>query len=687
MALESTPAAPGAAPDERAPAGRWRGLLWAAALALLIAGALGRSALATRLDGFTIDEPLHLTAGVSYVRTGDYRLNPEHPPLVKLWVGAALSPVFKLPPWRTLTEKSNERRFTAAAVYLKNNPDEVQRRVRMAMLAFHGLLLLAFALAAARVFGRALALAALGYLAIDPTVAAHLPVVMTDLPVTLLAATAALWALVAFRTWRPRDLAGLAVFLGLTLAAKHSALVMVGAIGIFGLTRVFWRTAAPAGTVARRLGKWALVMAGAWAVLWGFYRFRFDESPAPGEVFNRPLPAKISDVQSPVYRGALEAMAAGHLMPRAYVWGLADTVRAGVEGRGYPIVVFGKLFFRKAPLYFFPGVLLVKIPIGLTVLTLLGLGLLAARRLPPAWRGSLVLLLGFAGVYMAVLVSGSPYAGIRHALPVVPVLALFGGAAVAAAWRGRSALLRGAVMTALAGALLSALPVLRPWEYYNELIGGPANACRLFNDEGIGLGQRTRELAAYYNRHLRGTGERFLIAYSMSQEERQRRHMPPPHRLEDLTGRFFKGTILVSAQSLAPNPWWDLGILRRTPPAARFGSLLVFRGTFDMAPFRSEALFSRAIQALYSPTSDPAQAERLLAESVALDPGPFFVALELGNVRARRGDRQGALQAYALARSNAPPGDVIVELLDRQMERVSHEPPASVPPLRNPIFE
>jgi hypothetical protein len=56
----------------------WIGLL------LLLAFALGHSLWATRLDGFTIDEPYHLAAGASYLRWGDYRLNPEHPPLVKL---------------------------------------------------------------------------------------------------------------------------------------------------------------------------------------------------------------------------------------------------------------------------------------------------------------------------------------------------------------------------------------------------------------------------------------------------------------------------------------------------------------------------------------------------------------------------------------------------------------------------
>jgi hypothetical protein len=69
------------------PSGKRRQVIFFAAAIALILAAVLRSSLATRLDGFTMDEAYHITAGVSYWRTGDYRLNPEHPPLVKLWVG------------------------------------------------------------------------------------------------------------------------------------------------------------------------------------------------------------------------------------------------------------------------------------------------------------------------------------------------------------------------------------------------------------------------------------------------------------------------------------------------------------------------------------------------------------------------------------------------------------------------
>lgn len=48
-------------------------------------------------DSLTVDESPHIAAGYSYVVEGDYRLNPEHPPLPKLlsgisiWVGARLN--------------------------------------------------------------------------------------------------------------------------------------------------------------------------------------------------------------------------------------------------------------------------------------------------------------------------------------------------------------------------------------------------------------------------------------------------------------------------------------------------------------------------------------------------------------------------------------------------------------------
>src|ERR1700751_992133 len=80
---------------------------------LIICGTIFRSAVATRWDGFTLDEAYHIAAGVSYVREMDFGINPEHPPLVKLWVGSFISATgFHLSNLRPFADKSDERAFT-----------------------------------------------------------------------------------------------------------------------------------------------------------------------------------------------------------------------------------------------------------------------------------------------------------------------------------------------------------------------------------------------------------------------------------------------------------------------------------------------------------------------------------------------------------------------------------------------
>ena len=101
---------------------------------LLVTLAILRSAISTRLDGFTIDEAYHIAAGVSYVKYHDFRINPEHPPFVKLWVGIVMYATgFRMDSLRQFNDKPEERAFANLAVFRQNDPDFVQRRARVAM--------------------------------------------------------------------------------------------------------------------------------------------------------------------------------------------------------------------------------------------------------------------------------------------------------------------------------------------------------------------------------------------------------------------------------------------------------------------------------------------------------------------------------------------------------------------------
>jgi dolichyl-phosphate-mannose--protein O-mannosyl transferase len=214
-----------------------------------------------------MDDAYHITAGVSYVKLRDFRLNPEHPPLVKLWAGAAPAPGFHLPPLPPLADKFAEREFNESVVFLENDPDRVQARARIAMFALNGLLLLFLAFAISRTLGNTADLGTIIFLAIDPTVAAHLPVVLTDLSVALLAATAILLAVQALRSGRLLDMALAGLALGLTLGAKHSGLIAFVAVAASCLAAALMPKIVSTPRV-RTLIATLVIMVGALVILW-----------------------------------------------------------------------------------------------------------------------------------------------------------------------------------------------------------------------------------------------------------------------------------------------------------------------------------------------------------------------------------------------------------------------------------
>jgi tetratricopeptide (TPR) repeat protein len=659
---------------------------------LMVGAAIMRSAIATRLDGFTMDEAYHIAAGVSYVQTGDFRVNPEHPPLVKLWVGSFVSATgFHLSALRKFTDKPDERDFTEGDVYLHNDFESVQRRARMAMFALNGLLMVALSFALRREFGAGAALGTLLFLAIDPTVAAHMPVVMTDLPVSLLGATAVVLAIRAFRDWRWSDLACCAVALGLALAAKHSApifflfLMLAGAVCAFANPLT-----GPAEARYARLLKLLAVGVTAVVILWGFYGFRYAETHSGEGAFNLPLAEKVADLHSPLYRAVLTEMAATHIAPRAYIWGFADTLRAGFQLRAHPVSAFGRAYGRNGPKYFFPAMIALKLPIGLGVLVLIGLGLYLARRLPQEWNLGLGIVLAAALAFLTVLSSGATSGGIRHAMPVVALLSIFAGCATYFGLVSKYAPFRVVVAVLLFAAAASALPVMRPWEYFNELIGGTKNGYRYFNDDGVDLWQRSKELATYYRQVLEPAGEKPVLAYPVGWSESKARGVDWLNQNIDLQ-QYLKGspTVLVDAASLSPRSYWNHPSLRERTPTARFGNLLVFRGPcVDCGALLSVGLFYGSIAKMFSVKPDLNAAEKMLQLSIALDPTtPYFVYLQLGNLYLREGLREKALQAYTDAAQHADIDPVGKGLIEQQIKRVSSEPLNQVPELRNPGME
>src|SRR5207249_3175073 len=132
----------------------------------------------------TFDEPAHIGAGLSYFKTGEFKVNPQHPPLLKE-IGAlplALIGVpFPIPPetWKGIGDKPNSffQWQLGRDILFDNNPDRV---LFWSRLPFMLLALLLRALIVAwgrRLVGATAAAGALLLYAFDPTIVAHGPLV------------------------------------------------------------------------------------------------------------------------------------------------------------------------------------------------------------------------------------------------------------------------------------------------------------------------------------------------------------------------------------------------------------------------------------------------------------------------------------------------------------------------------
>src|SRR5262249_13497149 len=147
----------------------------------------------------------------------------------------------------------------------------VQAHARRAVWTFHAILMLTLGLLVWRAAGLAWACAALAFLAIEPTIGAHLPVVMTDLPLGLTLGIGVVHAAIAVTPWQWRWMIALGVALGLAIGSKHSALPGVAGLGLVCLLAVFVQSSPNRGAWRPRLLQLVTAALIGYATIWAQY--------------------------------------------------------------------------------------------------------------------------------------------------------------------------------------------------------------------------------------------------------------------------------------------------------------------------------------------------------------------------------------------------------------------------------
>jgi len=516
-----------------------------AACVLLLAAfwAIASSAWLDKSAAF--DEPFHFVAAWVQTHYGDFRCNPEDPPLWKYYVAAGTSkndlPIdWQSPLWNRMLQSIPAASVLFSEKVLYQTPgvdaDKLLRAARRRMVLIGVALGAAIGWWAWRLGSPVAAVVATAAFCFDPNFLAHSPLVKNDVPITLvfLLLMGAIW-LLGERATLVRC-AAVILLVAIALTTKFSGLLAFPMLAIALVCRsaidrpwLVLKWSLP--TRPRRFGASLALLAAsilfAYFFIWACYGFRFGPSSDPTAKFDfkdpilaiaenemtlrqNPVPSAPSDSQLArwVVQWKPDAIVrigkvvnSHHLLPQAWLFGFLYTYGTSLGRRAF---LCGQIRIQ-GWWYYFPLAMLFKTPVA----TLAGLGLSlgcwirSARRRAEAWDMWAVC----AGViapafYLAVAMHTNLDIGLRHIFPIYPFLFIFLGVTAAQAcsrWPKTTGCALVLLFAGLIAETVSAYPDYIP--FFNVAAGGSRGGLRLLSDSNIDWGQDLPAVARWQREH------------------------------------------------------------------------------------------------------------------------------------------------------------------------------------------
>jgi tetratricopeptide (TPR) repeat protein len=435
------------------------------------------------------DEPMHLTAGYAALAKHDYRLDPSHPPFLRMW--AALPTLLDTMPMRAIPADDvpttqwlqDAYGFAHRFLYVDNDADRLLYRARF-MTVILGVVLGIFVFLWAREWlGPVPALIALACYTFEPNLFAHASLVTTDFGVTCFIFGAVYFAWLISRKFSFPRVAGLAACFSLALVSKFSAVLLGPVVLILLGISVRRRSAITprrAYAIAAAIGLTTLT------VIWASYGLRYLPAPsAASQLSFHDATAAHSTVDT-----AVAWIDSHRLLPNAYTQGF---LYALTSVQRLPAFLAGH-YSADGWWYYFPLAFLLKTPTPLIVLIATGLVIVGVRRRAVEWHDAVFVLLPIVVFVTAAMWTGINI-GLRHILPVYPFLILL--AAVGArdliriARRPRVIML-GALALIWTSEYAAAYP--HALTFFNHAAGGPETGYRYLADSNLGWGQGLKSL-------------------------------------------------------------------------------------------------------------------------------------------------------------------------------------------------
>ncbi|MFT4113562.1 glycosyltransferase family 39 protein [Silvibacterium sp.] len=607
-----------------------------------------------RLYSANWDEAHHLYDGYVSLTKSDYRLNAEVPPLVKM---VAALPILHLHPALPgdVAEGHTGNAFVGGRLFVfHNGGDRLLFAARMACMLFALLAALLIYVFGRHVFGALAGVCALALFVFDPNVIAHGTLISTDVASAcfILASIYGFYRYCEHPGWRWLCMTGLLT--GLAMSAKFTGIFVAPMLVLIAVCEALReRNTAVFG---RLLAACAGILVCAWAVIWAFYRFRY--APAPhGLELNPALAPYLASLPHKSDGAMLALLARLHLLPEAYIWGLANTKHTEWEFTAY---FLGRIY-RHGPWEYFPLAFLIKSTLPLLLLLVLA---------PFAWHKSergygreLIFLLVPVAVYFAVIVTSHFDIGARHLMPVYPFLYIIAGA-VAAMMLRRGAAWKTIAVILLVWQVVTTVRVAPNYMAYgNEAIGGPLQVRRYLSDANVDWGQQLKTVRQYLEQnHITDCWFAYFPDAAVQPQDYgvQCKRLPTPSGLwwiglpMDVPPKI-TGTVLISESDLdgvesgegALNPYDAFRAMK--PIAILQDGVYVYQGTFDV-PLAS-AWVDVHTSGKLEQGGQLDEALQLAQQAVALAPDSPRTQLQIADVLAMKQQWSEAWQHYRLAQN------------------------------------
>ncbi len=520
-------------------------------VAVLVMAALFLMLGPARGDSAIMDELAHIPAGYSYVKYLDYRLNPEHPPLVKILAGLPLLfKDLKFPTDQTSWTTDINGQWTAGTQFLYesgNNADEIIFLARLGPIILTLLLIIFVYVFAKELLGRWWALLPTTFTALSPNILAHGHYVATDIGATL----GILLAIYFFLKYLFQPTAKHLVLAGLAFGVAQLMKFSAVLLGPYFLVIVIIFCLAKLNVLKPTflkylLATFAIFIIGA-LLIYAFYLLATWNYPPEKQLsdteytlqsFNfRPLAdLDIWMVKNPILRPMAE-----------YVLGVLMVGRRTAGGNtAYFLGELSAVGWR----YYFPMVFLMKEPAGILITIALAflLGFWAVLKsfkngLAGAFRKfkeylntsfAELALIVFVVIYWSQSMSSNLNIGFRHLIPTLPMIYILSASAIkkwlavipspiAAGFMERlfkiihylintgvkSAALSLLILWFIVGSLLSYPYFL---SYFNEFFGGVFGGYQYATDSNFDWGQDLKRLKIWTDLNLE-PGEKIAVDY------------------------------------------------------------------------------------------------------------------------------------------------------------------------------